>query len=250
MEETVWNLEVLDDRADATERVYEMLDELLQEKKDIRVRVALAGGSTPKGLYELLAERRDVIDLNRIDWFFGDERSVGPEDEASNYRMVKKALFDPAGISPENVFRIKGELSPQEAAADYIQNITKVFQIDEQEIPTFDLILLGMGTDAHIASLFPFTKALTVKDRSVVANEVPQLETWRVTLTVPVLHQAEEVIILACGDDKAEALQNAFSMTDIPEQFPIQLLLDRPGITTFVVDEAAAKLLDSEVDEE
>lgn len=246
MEETVWNLEILDNRTDATERVYEMIDELLAEKEDIRVRIALSGGSTPKGLYELLAARKDSLDLNRIDWFFGDERSVGPDDEASNYRMVNEALFKPAGISPENVFRIKGELPPTEAAADYIQTLSKVFQIDERDIPTFDFVLLGMGTDAHIASLFPGTEGINVKDRPVIANEVPQLDTWRISLTAPVFFQAEKVVVLACGDDKAEALQQAFSMADQPEIYPVQLLLDRPGTTTFVVDEAAAKLLDDE----
>lgn len=146
-------------------------------------RVALSGGSTPRTLYARLtrAPYPSAIEWREARFFFGDERCVPPESRRSNFRMAREALFDPLRIPPENVFRMKGEEEPERAAADYEHALRQEFRSDGR--PRFDFVLLGMGTDGHTASLFPGFPALSEGRRDVVANFVPSLEEWRLTLT-------------------------------------------------------------------
>jgi 6-phosphogluconolactonase len=201
-----------------------------------RFAVVLAGGSTPKATYEILA--RDYAD--RVDWsnvhvFFGDERGVPPDHEGSNYRMAREALLDhvPAG----SVHRMQGELPPDEAAEAYEQELRDFF--GSNELPRFDLILLGTGGDGHTASLFPETSALEVHDRWVVANPVLKLETTRITLTVPAINAARAVYFLVAGEGKAEPVAEILEGTPDPREYPASLIQPRGG-PDWMLDKAAA----------
>jgi len=191
-----------------------------------RLTVVLAGGSTPKATYEILA--RDYA--GRIDWgkvhvFFGDERTVPPDDEDSNYRMAREALLDHVPVA--SVHRMQGELPPDEAAEAYEQELRDFF--GPNELPEFDLILLGIGGDGHTVSLFPETSALEVHDRLVVANPVLKLETTRITLTVPVINAAHAVYFLVAGEGKAEALTKILSGDADPREYPASLIQPQGG---------------------
>jgi 6-phosphogluconolactonase len=200
-----------------------------------RFAVVLAGGSTPKATYEILA--RDYA--NRIDWssvhvFFGDERTVPPDHEDSNYRMARETLLEYIRVG--GVHRIRCELPPDEAAAAYEEELREFFG---EEPPRFDLILLGIGADGHTASLFPETSALEVHDRWVVANPVLKLDTTRITLTVPVINAASSVIFLVAGEDKAAALKEILEGDADPREYPARLI-QPPGGPEWMLDRAAA----------
>ena len=201
-----------------------------------RFTVVLAGGSTPKATYDILA--RDYA--GRIDWskvhvFFGDERAVPPDDDDSNYKMVREALLDHVPIG--SVHRMQGELPPGEAAEAYEEELRGFF--GPEELPRFDLILLGIGGDGHTASLFPETSALEVHDRLVVANPVLKLETTRITLTAPVINAAHAVYFLVAGDDKADALAHILGGDADPRAYPASLIQPQAG-PTWMLDRAAA----------
>lgn len=167
-------------------------------------RIGLSGGSTPRGIYEVLADESCAWE----DWFFtfGDERCVHPEDDGSNYRMVADALFKRCGIPERNVLRICGELEPVEAARDYERRL-RAEVAEGDAIYRHDLLLLGVGDDGHTASLFPGTAALEEKERWVVENYVSRLDAWRVTLTYPVINAARQVIFLVRAKGKEEVLK-------------------------------------------
>ena len=212
-------------------------DEAIDERG--RFAVVLAGGSTPEATYEILA--RDYAD--RIDWsnvhvFFGDERGVPPDHEDSNYRMAREALLDHVPVG--SVHRMRGELPPDEAAEAYEQELRGFFR--SEELPRFDLILLGIGGDGHTASLFPETSALEVHDRWVVANPVLKLETTRLTLTVPVINAARAVYFLVAGEGKAEALAEILEGDPDPREYPASLI-QRQGGPTWMLDRPAASAL-------
>jgi len=133
---------------------------------------------------------------------FGDERPVGPEDARSNYRMVKENLLDPSGIRASNVLRICGELAPAEAAKQCETHLRKLAKLAGEPCFVHDLTLLGMGDDGHTASLFPGTAALGEQERWVVENHVPQLDTWRITFTYPLIAASREVLFLVNGANK------------------------------------------------
>jgi 6-phosphogluconolactonase len=199
--------------------------------------VALAGGSTPKALYELLAARyQNALDWSGIHVFFGDERTVPPDYEDSNYRMAYETLLSrvPAG----SVHRMRGELDPQEAAVLYEKELRAFFDGS----PRFDLVLLGIGEDGHTASLFPRTPALDVNDRWAVENPVQKLGTTRLTLTVPVINAARKVTFLVAGEGKAEALEEVLERDAHPRDYPAKLVRPADGPDCFV-DRAAASLL-------
>jgi len=162
-------------------------------------RVALAGGSTPRGLYGLLAGLS--LPWNRIDWFWGDERRVPPNHPDSNYAMAWESLLSKVPVEPTRIHRVETEFP--EAAARYERTLKAVFH---QVLPRFDLVLLGMGADGHTASLFPDSAALEERERLVVATQVPDLGE-RITLTLPVLNHAAQVMFLVSGLEKRPALR-------------------------------------------
>jgi len=212
-------------------------EEAIEERG--RFAVVLAGGSTPKAMYGILArDYADRIDWSRVHVFFGDERTVPPDHEDSNYRMARETLLE--HILVGSVHRIQCELPPDEAAAAHEEELRDFF--GEEEPPRFDLILLGLGSDGHTASLFPATSALEVHDRWVVANPVPKLDTTRITLTVPVINAARSVVFLVAGEDKAGALKEILEGDADPREYPARLI-QPPGEPDWMLDRAAAKLI-------
>ena len=212
-----------------------------------RARLALSGGNTPRRMLELLsdpqAEFRAQVPWKQLEIFFVDERTVPPENAESNYRMVRETLLNRAPLEPEQVARMQGELDPQRAAALYETDIRLRFRLEGAEIPRFDVVLLGMGDDGHTGSLFPHTEAIDTLGRIVVANHVPQKNTWRITLSWPVLNQAREVFFLVQGSDKAEVLKRVLEGPFDPETLPSQLIRPASGKLTMFLDSAAAALL-------
>jgi 6-phosphogluconolactonase len=199
--------------------------------------VALAGGSTPKALYELLAtEYRDALEWEKVHAFFGDERTVPPDHEDSNYRMAQHTLLSQVPVG--SVRRMRGELDPREAATLYEQELRTFFGGP----PRFDLVLLGIGEDGHTASLFPNTPALDVTDRFAVENPVEKLGTVRLTLTVPAINAAKRIIFLTAGEGKAGALEEILEGEANPHEYPAKLVRAE-GETAWMVDRAAARLL-------
>ena len=212
-------------------------EEAIEERG--RFAVVIAGGSTPETMYGILArDYIDQIDWSRVYVFFGDERAVPPHHEDSNLKMASELLLDHVPVG--NVHRIRGELPPEEAAEAYEEELRTFFP--SEDVPRFDLILLGLGADGHTASLFPWTPALEVHDRWVVANPVPRLDTTRITLTVPVINAARAVIFLVEGEDKAEAVREILEGDADPRAYPAKLV-QPPGGPEWMVDQSAALLL-------
>jgi len=218
------------------------------EKSD-RFTVALAGGSTPKALYRLLASEKykNKIAWSSVFFFFGDERNVLPDDADSNFRMANENLFEPLEIFPQNVFRWETEFEDAAAiAGDYETKIMDFFDLRDGEFPKFDLILLGMGDDGHTASLFPFTDALNETARIAVENKVEKLETVRLTLTFPAINNAENVFFLVKGADKSETLKQVLEGDFEPLRFPSQNVQPTSGNLFWLSDSEAAELLENE----
>ena len=210
--------------------------------------IALAGGSTPRALYSLLAADpafRDKLPWDRIQFFFGDERHVPPDNDQSNYRMASEALFAKAPIQPSQITRIRAEYPDAEKAAlEYEQALRAYFKMKEGEYPRFDLVLLGMGDEGHTLSLFPGTKALhAASNRFVVRNWVGKLFTDRITLTAPAANQANRVIFMVTRSDKALALKAVLEGPYEPDQLPSQLIQPVKGKLLWLVDQAAGSLL-------
>jgi 6-phosphogluconolactonase len=209
--------------------------------------VALAGGSTPKTLYGLLVNDpalRAQVPWDKMRVFFGDERHVGPDHPDSNFRMATEAMIAKSPLKPEQVKRIKGEYpDTEQAAREYEQAIRSSFKLADGQLPRFDLVLLGMGSEGHTASLFPGTRALHEKQRIAVSNWVGKLLTDRITLTAPAINNAVHVIFMVAGADKAPALTAVLERAYEPEQLPAQLIQPTNGTLLWLVDTAAGGLL-------
>ena len=212
-----------------------------------RDRIAISGGSTPKAAFQLLADHASPwygrMPWNDLELFWVDERTVPPDDADSNFRMTREALLDHVALKPDQIHRMKGELPPAEAAGDYAAELRDSFHLEGAEMPRFDLLALGMGPDGHTASLFPDTAALHETTRLVVANQVPQKDTWRITLTWPVINHASSVFFLIGGADKAEVLKEVLMGPRDTSRLPSQLIWPASGILTLFLDKAAAALL-------
>jgi 6-phosphogluconolactonase len=198
--------------------------------------VVLTGGSTPRSAYQLAAERRP--DWTDAELWFSDERCVAPDHEFSNYGMVKAALLD--RVEHGTVHRMQGELGPHEGAAEYAR------EYEQAGSPRFDLVLVGLGPDAHVCSLFPGDAALAEHERPVVGVETPGMAPLvpRITLTLPVVNAAAEVLVLVKGEDKAEAVARAFSGSPDPRA-PGSLLRPTSGTLTVLADPPAAARLEA-----
>lgn len=207
-------------------------------------RVAISGGTTPKAMFALLADRSKPY-FARMPWeklqlFWVDERTVPPESKDSNYGTTKAILLDHVPLKPEQIHRMEGELEPEVAASRYEAALRTGFRLEGAETPTFDLVLLGMGDDAHTASLFPHTEAIDEMARLAVANHVPQMNTWRITLTWPVINQGREVVFLIENSSKANVVREVFLGGYDPESKPSQLIRPTSGKLTVMLDAAAA----------
>ncbi|HEU0316629.1 MAG TPA: 6-phosphogluconolactonase [Solirubrobacteraceae bacterium] len=205
--------------------------------------IALAGGSTPRAAYERLATMD--VDWAACTLWFGDERCVGPDDERSNFGMVRAALLDRLQGRRPDVRRIAGELGPEAAADDYERELREVFGAG---LPRFDLILLGLGPDAHCASLFPGQPSLDERERLALGIERPGLAPWvpRVTLTLPVINGARDVVFLATGHDKAAAVARTFA-GEPDRDAPASLVAPASGVLTVLIDPPAGERLPADV---
>jgi 6-phosphogluconolactonase len=181
---------------------------------------------------------------DKMHLFFGDERHVGPDDSQSNYHMASEAMISKSPLKPEQVFRIKGEYAESEQAAkEYEQAIREHFKLSDGQFPRFDLVLLGMGPEGHVASLFPGTKALRENRRIAVHNWVGKVLMDRITLTAPAINNAANVICMVTGAEKAPALAAVLEHVYEPEQLPAQLIQPANGSLLWLVDTAAGGML-------
>jgi len=228
--------------ADAAAKIFLDSARTAVEKTD-RFVVVLAGGSTPRGLYRRLTEPpyRASVPWDKTCFVFGDERCVSPDDEQSNYRMARETLFDPLEIPQQHVVRMKGEQKPVEAALRYEVRLDDVFLCHPKK--RFDLLLLGIGTDGHTASLFPGTAALEERQRWVVASHVPHLDAWRLTLTLPALNSAKHVMFLAEGEAKARVIAEAFAGVEHSDPYPCERVVPAHGRRDVLIDKAAASCI-------
>jgi 6-phosphogluconolactonase len=208
---------------------------------------ALSGGSSPKLLYQILGSPTFA---GRVHWanvhlFQVDERCVPPEDERSNYRMMRETLLTGNSLPEDNFHRMQAERMDRERASqDYADEIARILKPGQGQWPRFDFLLLGMGTDGHTASLFPGTAALKEEVAWVCPNYIEKLKMYRLTLTFPVLNSASHVIFLVSGEDKAEVLQQV--LEGPPGHFPAQRIQPSDGRVSWFLEEAAAHLLSNQ----
>ncbi len=212
-----------------------------------RFTVALSGGSTPRRLYELLAESpfNTQVAWEKLEFFWGDERAVPPDHADSNYGMTSDALLTKLAIPEAHIHRMPADREDLENAAwDYQAEIARVFGVDPNgEPPQFDLALQGMGADGHTASLFPYTRAIKEETRWVVSNYVPKLDSYRLTLTARILNNAAHVMFLVAGADKAESLAAVLEGPPDAERLPSQLIRPTSGDLTWLIDNSAGAKL-------
>jgi len=240
-----FEIRVLPDSSEAAEAAAR---ELVAAFSDSRAdhgtfRVAFSGGSTPRLLFDRLAQDafRPLVDWARARVFFVDERCVPPGDGRSNYRLAKDHLLDPLRVPPENVFRMRGEEEPHRAAEEYEAALEREFEPESP--PRFDYVLLGLGTDGHTASLFPGTGALEETSRRAVENYVPKLAEWRLTLTLPVLNAGRRVVFLVTGEEKRDAVSAVLHADSPTASLPASLVRPERGSLIWILDEDAAARL-------
>jgi 6-phosphogluconolactonase len=223
------DITVVEGAADAARLVAERLVEQARSGGSI----VLTGGSTPRHAYEIAAELER--DWSRVELWWGDERCVPPDDQRSNYGMAKAALLDRLDGEPAAVHRMQGELGRDEGVAEYKQEL--------EGVGTFDLVLLGLGPDGHVASLFPNFPTLDVTSRDVLGSEAghePFVD--RISLTLPRLCNTNELLFLVAGEDKADAVARAFAGGP-SHATPGSLARSAEGTTRAIVDRAAAAKL-------
>jgi 6-phosphogluconolactonase len=208
--------------------------------------VALAGGSTPQRLYQLLAKgpltepKQWPFDWSKVEIYFGDERCVPPDHAESNYRIAEEELLSKVPIPRQNIFRMRGEIKPNEAAKEYGELLKARFGEGG-----LDMALLGMGEDGHTASLFPYTEALQETKHRCVAHFVEKSTTgksWRLTMTVPFLNRSAEAIVMVAGAAKAARIKEVWDGPVDGDRLPIQRI-QPAGPLIWIVDEAAAERL-------
>ena len=243
--DTPGNLVVLENPEDVAHAAADRFVVLAAERITARGRfsVALAGGSTPKRAYELLAseDRHGRVGWSKVHIFFGDERCVPPEDAESNYRMANQAMFSHLPIPSLNIHRMIGESDPATSARLYEDELQSFFE--GASWPRLDLVFLGMGDDGHTASLFPGTIALKEERAWVAANWVEKFKSFRITLTAPAINHAAHVVFIVTGESKARRLADVVRGPRDPERLPSQAIQPLDGSLEWFVDKAAAGYL-------
>ena len=226
-------------------------DWILREAKSAmadhgKFHLALAGGSTPRALYQLLASDAyaDSIDWQHVNFYFGDERAVPLDHEQSNFRMAHEAMLDKLTIPATDIFPLITDLEDLENSAQHYEKILRrELPSADDNVPVFDLILLGMGDDGHTASLFPESTILSEQSRLVAPVFVDKLQSWRVSFTYPLINHARQVAILVTGNAKAEKLKQV--LVDKRGMNPVEGI--KPlGELNWFIDLEAAKLLQSD----
>ena len=204
--------------------------------------IALSGGSTPKLIFDVLADQYgETIDWSQIHFYWGDERCVSPMDEQSNFKMTKDHLFSKIKVPKENIHRILGENQPMGEAMRYA-NLLEINLDRVDEIPQFDLVLLGMGDDGHTASIFPHEMELWEADDHCVVATHPDSGQKRVSINGKVINKAKEVIFLVTGDTKAEKVKEIHGKVGDYKSYPAALVQPESGKITWFLDEAATSL--------
>lgn len=216
-----------------------------------RFAVALSGGSTPRPLFERLAEPelRESVPWETVHVFWADERCVPPDDDRSNYRLARETLLDPVGIDPRRIHRIAGEApDPEQAAARYERELRETLSVIPGSLPHLDMVLLGLGDDGHTASLFPGAGAVRETDRLVVAvrasepsMQPPVVE--RITLTPPAINAAWDALFLVTGEAKAPAVAATLEGPRAPSKWPAHAVDPVEGSVTWLLDGPAASEL-------
>ena len=248
MNEWAYELMVSRDRAELAERAATQLVEAARAAvaQHGLLTLALSGGSTPRALHTLLASPpwRERVEWSRVQIFWGDERCVSPDDERSNVRMARETLLDLVPIPAENIHRPRSEAADREvAAAEYEATVRRIVPRGPGGAPSFDLILLGLGDDAHTASLLPGSRLVHETEHLVAVTDREREGTIRLTFTPPLLQHASMLLFLATGPDKAPALREVLHGPAQPEKYPAQVVRRASGRVTFLVDEAAASAL-------
>ncbi len=237
--------------------IYETVEELIQllaeyfvkltsetALQNKRFAVALSGGNSPKKLYALLASNsyKNQIDWANIDFFFGDERYVPQTDAASNFKMINEVLFIPLNIPEKQIFPVNTALTPGDAANDYVVTLNSYFNSDT---PQFDLILLGLGDNAHTASLFPYTSVLHETKPTIKAVFLEDQKVYRITLTAPFINLAHNIAFLVFGVDKAVAVKDVLQGKNDIENYPAQLIKPTAGKLVWFLDKEAASAIEN-----
>jgi 6-phosphogluconolactonase len=241
-------LKILDDYQRLCEDVTQEILRLSNKKisKQDRFTIVLSGGLTPKGIYQRMAgtDYRDKFRWEKIHFFWSDERWVTFEDQESNYRMVSQALLTKVKIPSANIHPIQTEgCDIKDSARLYEKTIGDFFKLKKDELPRFDLILLGLGRDGHTSSLFPKNPALAVKDRFVTAVSEKGITKQRITLTLPIINHAEMIFFLVSGDEKAEIVHEVLD-NENRNVFPADEIRPDRGKTCWFLDKAAARRLE------
>ena len=204
----------------------------------------LTGGNSPKKLYEMLSTTyKEKLDWTKVFFFFGDERNVMPDHESYNGLMAKRSILDPLNVEADHIFYVNTKLAPEKAAIEYQKSIVSHF--DGADL-SFDLILLGMGDDAHTASLFPETSILNNREIEIDSVFVEKLSTYRISFTAPLINKAKNVAFLVFGESKAEAIKHVIEDENKnPKIYPSQLIKPFDGHLTWFIDQEAASLLEN-----
>lgn len=238
------NVIVCQDTQELSQKAAQEFIRLAQEAvaRTGRFTVALSGGSTPRALYSLLASPGycEHVPWTQVQLYWGDERCVPPQHADSNFRMVQGSLLANITLPRENFHRIAGELDPAVAAADYEQQLRKLFGVPAGAVPRFDLILLGLGVEGHTASLFPGSDALNDQQHLVVATFVEKLQAHRVTLTLPVINHAAHVLFLVAGKDKAPVVKQIVGALPAAEELPAARVQPVDGALMWLITQDAA----------
>ena len=232
------------DARQLSEKLAAWLADYIQEvvAKKGQFTFVLSGGSTPKQLYSLLAESpyRESIPWEDVIFFWGDERAVPFEDSRNNAKMCYEELLDKVPVNQDNIFIMRTDVDPQDAAEEYDRILREQFDGQEQ---TFDFVLLGMGDDGHTLSLFPGTEVIYEEEKWATSFFLPAQDMHRITLTAPLVNQSACVAFLAVGNGKAETLKQVLEGERNVDKYPSQIIQPLRGQLHWFVDEAAAALL-------
>lgn len=233
------------DNPEVANRFAADLVELIAElaKTQSTVTVSLSGGSTPKLLFSVLAENyADQVQWSKVHFFWGDERMVAPDDAESNYGEANALLLSKVDIPDSNVHRVLGESEPIAECARYENEIEKYVAANDQGVPTFDILMLGMGSDGHTASIFPHQMEFLTSERICELATHPESGQKRVSVTGKVLNAAKRVFFLVTGASKADVLEQIINQTGAFETYPTTFVKPVNGATFYIDQAAGAKL--------
>lgn len=218
----------------------EIISIIKQSDKD-KIHIALSGGNTPKALHEFIAQNyTDSVDWDKVYFWWGDERCVPPEDDDSNYKMAKETLLDDLKIPENNIFRIKGEVDPEEEVKEF-RNVLQTQLPFENSLPVFDIILLGLGEDGHTASIFPNQIELFHSNDLAEVAVHPDSKQIRITLTGDVINNAKNVFFLVTGTDKSKVIGEIVNKEGNYKSYPASFVSPINGNLIWYLDKLAAE---------